>query len=112
MYRQTLMWYSLATMSKKQQAQAVLKRLIRQSGSKSALARKLGLHKTAMTNWLREGVVPVTSLSDVQRVFNLDPHEVRPDLFRPPKIGDKNEQNKNNAVSSSLSSGGEDVLAA
>lgn len=74
------------TTPKQKQAQRVLQRLVLESGSWSALARKLGIGKTAVTPWKRDGFVPLQRLPTVQRVFGLHPWEVRPDLFRPPSI--------------------------
>lgn len=71
---------------KQKQAQHVLKQLVLECGSWSGLAEKLGIGKSALTPWKRDGVVPLQRLPTVQKVFGLHPWEVRPDLFRPPTI--------------------------
>lgn len=72
-------------MTPKKQAQAAFKSLIKRAGSESELARQLSISRAAVNLWFREGVVPTKRLPAVQRVFGLEPHQVRPDLFMPPK---------------------------
>lgn len=59
-----------------------LLRAIKKAGSQAALAEKLGIRQTAVSNWLVREHLPVEQAIEIERVTGVPRHELRPDLFR------------------------------
>lgn len=55
---------------------------IKQIGSASALARRLGITKSAVCQWER---VPAERVGRVSELTGIPPYVLRPDLFSPPR---------------------------
>lgn len=72
-------------MDKAPEALSGLNAAIRAAGSASALADRMGMVKSAVSNWRRrEGGVPPQHVPSVCRHTGLPAHVVRPDLFPAP----------------------------
>jgi len=69
-------------MSKKE-ARAAYKRLLDLAGGLHRLAGRLNVSRQAIEAW--HGIVPESKLGRIRAEFGLEPWEVRPDLFSPPK---------------------------
>lgn len=50
-------------------------------GSKSELARILGVTPGAVNNWLRRNVVPANRVKDIENASGIPAADLRPDLF-------------------------------
>ncbi len=51
------------------------------AGSKSELARKIGVTPGAVNNWYRRGVIPAERVKDIEAATGVPAAELRPDLF-------------------------------
>jgi DNA-binding transcriptional regulator YdaS (Cro superfamily) len=55
-------------------------------GSGAELARRLGVNKTAISQW-RKREIPVKRARDVSRISGIPLHELRPDVWADPRSG-------------------------
>ncbi len=73
-----------------------LERAIEKAGSQSALARAIGgkTKQQHVSYWLREskGVVPPTYCEAIELATGVPRHELRPDLWAPPKKKERVQQ--------------------
>ena len=69
-------------MDQADQADQALKQAIRQVGSRSALARAIGVTPQAVQQWRR---VPAVRVLDVERASDgvVSRHQLRPDIYAP-----------------------------
>ncbi len=61
--------------------EAQLKKVLERAGGPSALAKRLGTSVAAVSQWRR---VPANRVGSVAAIVDLEPHEIRPDLFSAP----------------------------
>jgi DNA-binding transcriptional regulator YdaS (Cro superfamily) len=57
---------------------------IERAGGVTALAQKLGVVPSAVTNWRRRGKVPADFACKIEGATGVAARELRPDLFRAP----------------------------
>lgn len=69
-------------MNKKAQAQRAFNALVKEHGIRK-IAYELGVSTQAIYKW--HGLVPVARLNEFQDIFDLEPYQIRPDLFDAPK---------------------------
>ena len=56
---------------------------IDRAGGVTALASKLGVVPSAVTNWRRRGAVPAEYACKIEGATGVTARELRPDLFKP-----------------------------
>lgn len=61
---------------------------IERAGGVTALAQKLGVVPSAVTNWRRRGKVPGEFACMIEGATGVTARELRPDLFRPAAPGE------------------------
>jgi DNA-binding transcriptional regulator YdaS (Cro superfamily) len=62
-----------------QTAQAAKDRVLDAAGGASALAKKLHITRSAVSQWTK---IPAERVSEIEAATGVPPHEQRPDLFR------------------------------
>jgi DNA-binding transcriptional regulator YdaS (Cro superfamily) len=66
-------------------AAAGLAAAVEVAGSKAALARLLGVHRTAIYIWMRGGI-PAKHVPRIERITGVPRHRLRPDLWDAPQV--------------------------
>lgn len=64
-----------------------VERVIQAYGGASALARRLGISRNAVSDWRRNGRVPEDRVEQIKEVTGLSEHLIRPDLYPVPDQG-------------------------
>lgn len=59
-----------------------LKIAIRKAGGLRALGRKIGVAHTSILQWMEKDEVPDRWLAAIEKATGVQPHKLRPDLFR------------------------------
>lgn len=52
---------------------------------KAGLGREIGVTGQAISQWVREGIVPPKRVAKLSEITGIPPHEIRPDVFPPPQ---------------------------
>ena len=65
---------------------SVIPRVIKQAGGAKKLATSLGISRQAVEQWR---VVPPERVLSVERITGISRHELRPDIFGPPKAEER-----------------------
>lgn len=63
-------------------AKLALKIAIRKAGGMRALGRKLNVSYQNIQYWVENNKVPSQWLIEIEKATGVEPHELRPDLFR------------------------------
>ena len=66
-----------------------LERAIKQAGSQGALALAIGVSQQAISYWFTKNgkTIPAEMVVAVEKATGIPRHELRPDVFRPERVG-------------------------
>lgn len=62
---------------------SIVERVISAYGGGSALARRIGVSRNAISQWHASGRIPAERVLEIERLTGVSRHDIRPDIYGP-----------------------------